>query len=132
MLTEHTTRIRVRYQETDSMGILHHAHYLTYFEIGRTEMLRASGGNYRRMEEEGFYIVVVKAECRYKRPAYYDDLLNLHTCVARITSAKIEHEYHLMRDGELLAVGKVALACVDREGSVRRVPQWMQAEEPPG
>jgi len=132
MLTEHTTQIRVRYQETDSMGILHHAHYFTYFEIGRTEMLRASGGNYRRMEEEGFYIVVVKAECRYKRPAYYDDLLTLHTDVARITSAKIEHEYRLMRDGELLAVGRVALACVDRQGSVRRVPQWMQAEEPTG
>ncbi len=132
MLTEHTIQIRVRYQETDSMGILHHAHYLTYFEIGRTEMLRASGGNYRRMEEEGFFIVVVKAECRYKRPAYYDDLLTLHTYVARITSAKIEHEYRLMRDGELLAVGTVALACVDREGSVRRVPQWMQSEEPTG
>jgi acyl-CoA thioester hydrolase len=126
MLAEHEIEIRVRYQETDPMGLLHHANYFTYFEIGRTELLRASGGSYRRMEEEGVFIVVVKADCRYHRPARYDDVLTLRTTVTRITPVKIEHEYKLLRGEELLAVGHTTLACVDREGNVRRVPDWMQ------
>ena len=125
MLTEHEIQIRVRYPETDPMGMLHHGNYLMYFEIGRTELLRASGGNYRRMEESGLFCVVVRAECRYHRPARYDDLLTLQTTITRVTQAKIEHEYRLLRDDELLAVGKVTLAMVDREGNVCRVPEWL-------
>ena len=93
MLREHEIEIRVRYQETDPRGYLHHANYLTYFEIGRTELLRASGGNYRRMEESGLLAVVVQAECRFRRPARYNDLLRVRTRVVQITPAKIEHEY---------------------------------------
>ena len=86
MLREHEITIRVRYQETDPMGFLHHGYYFTYFEIGRTELLRASGGNYRKMEEEGLLAVVVHAECRFRRPARYDDLfLTLRTKILRIT-----------------------------------------------
>ena len=129
MLREHEIELRVRYQETDPMGFLHHSNYLTYFEIGRTELLRASGGNYRKMEESGLLVVVVKAECRYRRPARYDDLLQVHTRIARITQAKIEHDYQIRRDGEVLATGHVTLAIVDREGSVQRVPEWMQMDE---
>ena len=125
MLKQHEIEIRVRYQETDPMGFLHHAYYLTYFEIGRTELLRASGGNYRRMEEEGMLVVVVRAECRYHKPARYDDLLRLRATVVRVSLAKIEHEYHLFRGEELLAVGRVTLAVVDRQGRVQRVPEWM-------
>ena len=69
MLNQHETQIRVRYQETDAQGRVHHANYFTYFEIGRTELLRAAGGNYRKMEEGGLLVVVVKAECRFRRPA---------------------------------------------------------------
>jgi acyl-CoA thioester hydrolase len=129
MLKQHEIEIRVRYQETDPMGFLHHAHYFTYFEIGRTELLRASGGSYRRMEEEGLLVVVVKAECRFHRPARYDDLLKLRTTVARITPAKIEHEYRLFRGPELLATGRVTLAIIDRQGKVCPVPEWMLPEE---
>ena len=107
------------------MGFLHHANYFTYFEIGRTELLRASGGNYRRMEEDGLLVVVVKAECRFHRPARYDDLLKLRTTVARVTPAKIEHEYQLFRGLELLAIGRVTLAVIDRQGKVCPVPEWM-------
>lgn len=128
MLTEHQIQIRVRYPETDPMGLLHHGNYLMYFEIGRTELLRASGGNYRQMEESGLFCVVVRAEVRYHRPARYDDLLTLQTTVTRITPAKIEHEYRLLRDDELLAVGKVTLAMVDREGNVCRVPEWLTTQ----
>jgi acyl-CoA thioester hydrolase len=125
LLREHQIQLRVRYQETDPMGFLHHSNYLTYFEIGRTELLRASGGNYRQMEEQGLLVVVVRAEVRYHRPARYDDLLTIHTRIARVTPAKIEHEYRVTRGEELLAVGHVTLAVVDRQGSVQRVPEWL-------
>jgi acyl-CoA thioester hydrolase len=127
MPRQHEIQIRVRYQETDPMGLLHHANYFTYFEIGRTELLRASGGNYREMEEQGMFVVVVKAECRYRRPARYDDLLTLRTSVVRVTSARIEHEYEMLRGHEQLAVGRVTLAIVDRHGQVCRVPEWMES-----
>jgi acyl-CoA thioester hydrolase len=129
MLREHEIEFRVRYQETDPMGFLHHANYFTYFEIGRTELLRASGGNYRQMEDEGMLVVVVRAECRFHRAARYDDVVRLRTTVVRVTPAKIEHEYRLFRREELLAVGKVTLAVIDREGKVQRVPDQFQTED---
>lgn len=129
MLREHETQIRVRYQDADPMGFLHHANYFAYFEIGRTELLRASGGNYRRMEEDGTYAVVVKAQCTYHKPARYDDMLIVRTRITRVTPAKIEHEYQVFREGEQLATGHVVLALVNREGVVQRVPEWM-LEEP--
>lgn len=127
-VTEHDVEIRVRYQETDAMGLLHHANYLTYFEIGRTELLRAGGGDYRKMEEEGLFCVVSRVECHYHRPARYDDLLRLHTRIKRITPAKIEHEYRVYRGTELLATGQSTLAVVDRKGQIVRVPEWLQIE----
>ncbi len=126
MLTSHDIEIRVRYQETDAMGVLHHANYLTYFEQGRVELLRACGFSYREMEATGMLMVVVKVECRYHRPARYDDLLRLRTKVTRVTAAKVEHAYELMRDQELLAQGASVLACVDRQGVVQRIPDWMR------
>ncbi len=126
MLTEHEIEIRVRYQETDAMGVLHHANYLTYFEQGRIELLRACGVSYREMEATGLLMVVVKVECRYHRPARYDDLLKLRTKVSRVTAAKVEHTYELLRDQELLAQGASVLACVDRQGVVQRIPDWMR------
>ncbi len=124
MLRDHEIEFRVRYQETDPMGFLHHAHYFTYFEIGRTELLRASGGSYRRMEEEGLLVVVVRATCHYHRPARYDDMLRLRTTVVKVGPAKIEHEYRLFHQAELLAVGNVTLAVIDRQGRVQRVPDY--------
>lgn len=129
MLRQHEIELRVRYQETDPMGFLHHANYFAYFEIGRTELLRASGGNYRQMEADGVLVVVVKAECRFRSPARYDDLLRLRTTITRVTRAKIEHQYELFRDGQCLAVGNVTLACIDRSGQVQPVPDWMLADD---
>jgi acyl-CoA thioester hydrolase len=128
MLSQHEIELRVRYEESDPMGYLHHAHYFTYFEIGRTELLRASGGNYRKMEEDGLLVVVVKAECRFHRPARYDDLLKLRTTVARISKAKIEHQYELFRGTERLATGHVTLGVVDRQGKIQPVPHWLLPE----
>jgi acyl-CoA thioester hydrolase len=123
MATEHEIQIRVRYSEADAMGFLHHGNYFAYFEMGRTELLRASGGNYRQMEEAGMLMVVVSIECKYRKPARYDDLLTLKTRVVRVTPAKIEHDYRLYRDGELLTEARSVLACVDRAGCVQRIPE---------
>jgi acyl-CoA thioester hydrolase len=127
MSIEHEIEIRVRYSETDAMGFLHHGNYFALFEMGRTELLRSQGGNYRKMEEEGLFMVVVSVECKYRKPARYDDLLVLKTRVARITPAKIEHEYQLYRDGELLTEARSVLACVDRTGAIQRIPEAFNA-----
>jgi acyl-CoA thioester hydrolase len=83
------------------------------------------------MEQEGLFVVVVRVENRYHKPARYDDLLRIRTVVKRITSAKIEHEYLVTRDGQRLATGRVTLAMVDREGTVQKIPEWMQDESQP-
>ena|SRR5579872_673214 len=127
MAIEHEIEIRVRYSETDAMGFLHHGNYFAYFEMGRTELLRAQGGNYRLMEEAGLYMVVVNVECKYRKPARYDDVLTLKTRVARVTPAKIEHEYRVFRASELLAEARSTLACIDRSGAVQRIPEAFQA-----
>lgn len=129
MIREYEIEIRVRYQETDAMGVLHHANYFTYFEMGRTELLRANGHNYRTIEEGGIFMVIVDVSCRYRRPARYDDVLRLRTRLKRATPAKIEHEYELFRGDELLAEARSVLACVDREGRLSRVPDWLREEQ---
>ena len=118
--------IRVRYAETDRMGLLHHANYLVYFEQGRTELLRQSGKTYKDVEDEGFFLVLAKVEVRYRQPARYDDVLTLRTIVTRQTPVRIEHRYELLRDGALLAEGSSTLACVDREGKLQAMPEWLQ------
>ncbi len=125
-MKQHDTTIRVRYEDADPMGFLHHAKYLTYFEIGRTEMYRASGGNYRDLEDSGHYVVVVRADIRYRRPARYDDVLTVRTRLKQTTMAKIVHEYQLLRDDQRLATGDVTLALIDASGQVQRIPQWMR------
>jgi acyl-CoA thioester hydrolase len=118
-------QIRVRYAETDRMGLLHHANYLVYFEQGRTELLRKTGRTYKDVEDEGFYLVLAKIEVRYRAPARYDDLLTLHTTVIRRTPVRIEHEYRLVRGTEVLAEGSSTLACVDKSGSLQAMPEWL-------
>jgi acyl-CoA thioester hydrolase len=114
--------IRVRYAETDRMGLLHHANYLVYFEQGRTELLRSLGLVYKDIEDQGYLLVLTRVEIRYRRPARYDDLLTLRTTVLRTTAVRIDHGYKLFRDGTLLAEGSTTLACVNREGRVQPLP----------
>ena len=115
--------IRVRYAETDRMGLLHHANYLVYFEQGRTELLRSLGLAYKDLEDQGYLLVITRAEVRYRSPARYDDLLTLRTTVERTTAVRIDHRYELVRDGTLIAEGSTTLACVDREGRVQALPK---------
>ena len=118
----HETSIRVRYAETDQMGIVHHSNYFVYFEMGRTEMLRSTGLDYRSIEEKGFGLVVAKISCSFRAPARYDDELVLRTSIKRVTPVRIEHIYKLMRGRELLAEGESTLACVDQEGRLQALP----------
>ena len=124
-MNEHELSIRVRYAETDRMGLLHHANYFVYFEMGRTELLRAKGLSYRDVEDAGHFLVIIEVGCKFKRPAYYDDLLTLRTTVAKVTHVKIIHHYQLLRDGVLLAEGHSTLACVDREGKPQPLPEML-------
>ncbi|MEM9701379.1 MAG: thioesterase family protein [Planctomycetota bacterium] len=121
MNRSHTTQIRVRYAETDAMGVLHHGVHLIYFEIGRTEALREIGGSYAEVEKSGRFLIMVEATVKYRSPARYDDLLTLTTTVSRVTPAKLEHTYELHRDQTLIATGRTVLACVDADGKVHRV-----------
>jgi acyl-CoA thioester hydrolase len=114
--------VRVRYAETDRMGLLHHANYLVYFEQARTELLRSKGMTYKDLEDEGHLLVVAKLEIRYRSPAYYDDLLLIRTKQVRTTNVQIEHTYEVLRGDVLLAEGSSTLACVDRDGQLQRLP----------
>lgn len=125
MLSRHDTQIRVRYQETDAQGRLHHANYFTYFELGRTELLRAAGFSYRQVEEAGYFMVVAEIGCEYFLPAAFDDLLTLRTTVTHAKGARIEHQYDVFRGEELLARGRSVVACVDRTGKPKRIPAWL-------
>lgn len=125
-MTTGEIEIRVRYSETDQMGFLHHAHYLEYFEMGRVELLRARGLSYGDIERAGYFLVIARASCQYRKPARYDDRLTLRTSVVRVTAARIEHRYELFRDSELLAEGTTTLACVDRQGTLQLIPDVLR------
>ncbi len=135
----HEMTIRVRYSETDAMGLVHHANYLSYFEMGRTELFRSQGGDYRNMESRGHYLVVVSIECQYKAPARYDDVLTLSTRLMRATPVKLVHAYELRRDGQLLAKAQSVLACVNGAGEIQRLSDEVlfgdvraEVDTPPG
>jgi acyl-CoA thioester hydrolase len=120
--------IRVRYVEVDQMGVLHHSRYWIYFEMGRTELLRAQGAVYRDLEREGVFFVVAKCSAAFKQPARYDDELILSTRITRMGAARIDHAYELKRksDGALLCTAETTLACVGRDGHVRAIPDSMK------
>lgn len=123
MIRQHQTTLRVRYDECDPMGFVHHSNYLKYLEIGRTELYRAAGGSYREMEAGGLLAVVLRVDCRYRKPARYDDLLVIETTIAKLTVAKLTYEYVIRRDQDVIAEADVTLAIVDREGKPQLIPQ---------
>ena len=108
------------------MGLLHHANYLVYFEQARTELLRDVGYSYRDLEDKGFLLVLTKIEVRYKRPAYYDDMLTIVTTVEKTTGVRIDHRYEVRKGSELIAEGNTTLACIDREGSPQGLPEFLR------
>jgi len=124
----HVINIVPRYAETDKSGVVHHSVYPVWFEMGRTELLRANGVAYRDLEKAGVFFVVARLQIKYRRPAQYDEQLQLETTCSLVTPGKVEHIYTLRRscDGVVLAEGATTLACVNAEGKIRRVPEFMQ------
>ncbi len=122
----HETEIRVRYAETDQMGIVHHANYLIWFETGRSELCRAKGFSYKQMEEEDDALMVVaESYCRYKSPAHYEDVLTVRTRVSELRSRSIRffYEIHRASDDMLIAEGETLHLVTDRDKKVRKLPE---------
>lgn len=110
----HEFRVRVRYAETDQMGVVYHGNYAQYFEMGRVEWLRNLGISYKSMEEDGVMLPVVSLTMNYKKPARYDDLLTVRTIFKEQRSVKIEFDYEILNEaGELLTTGNSVLVFVD-------------------
>lgn len=109
------------------MGVAHHSVYAVWFEIGRTEMLRADGGDYRALEANGVFLAVAKLDVRYRKPARYDDVMELTTVLEDVGHVKLEHRYELRRNAELLATARSTLACIDRDGRVQPLPPELLA-----
>ena len=123
MSDSHEITVRVRYAETDRMGLLHHANYFVYFEMARTEMLRQRGISYREIEDAGHFLVIIDIGCKFKRPAHYDDLLTVRTTVAQGDPRQDRAPIRGLARRLLLAEGHSTLACVDREGKPQALPE---------
>jgi acyl-CoA thioester hydrolase len=120
----HETKIRVRYAEIDAQGHVNNANYLSYFEVGRVEWLRATGHSYREMERRGRGLVVVEALVRYRRPAFFDDELTLQTALAELGKVALRFDYEVLKGGEQVAAGYTRHACVDLStGKPVRMPE---------
>jgi acyl-CoA thioester hydrolase len=133
----HETDIRVRYAETDKMGIVHHSNYLIWFEAGRSDLCRARGFSYKEMEEnDKALMVVAESYVRYKSPAYYEDVLHVRTRVAEIRSRSIRFIYEIFRpaDETLVAEGETLHLVTDHQKRVRHIPdiyrELLAAESP--
>jgi acyl-CoA thioester hydrolase len=123
-----TISIRVRYAETDKMGVVYHANYFMWFEIGRCELLRAIGRSYREMEASGIGLPVIEAHCEYRAPARYDDELQVKTWGTLLSPARVEFAYEITRpaDGTLNAIGRTVHAAVDESGRPCRLPDYIR------
>jgi acyl-CoA thioester hydrolase len=118
------SRVRVRYAETDRMGVVYYANYLVWFEVGRTDLLRQSGWSYREMEGDGFALPVTEAHCEYRQSARYDDELDIRTRGALLSPVRVRFDYQVVRasDTALLAEGHTVHASLDSTGRPRRLP----------
>ena len=117
--------IRVRYADTDQMGVVYHGNYFTWFEIGRVELCRQSGFEYKKMEiEDDSHIVVAEAYCRYKRPARFDEILTIRTRVMQFQRRTLRFGYEIVNQesGELLATGETVHVICDRRGRPKSLP----------
>ena len=119
-----TSSVRVRYAETDQMGVVYHSNYLIWFEIGRTDWLRATGWTYREMEAEGIQLPVIEVHCEYRTGARYDDDVEIQTRAQKVSAVRVQFDYKATRraDGALLATGYSVHAVVDGTGRPQRMP----------
>ena len=118
------SRVRVRYAETDQMGVVYYANYYVWFEVGRTDLLRSAGGSYRDMERDGLQLPVIESHCEYRQPAKYDDELEVRTTASLVSPVRVKFSYELVRpaDRVTLAIGHTVHAALDAGGRPRRLP----------
>jgi len=122
-------RVRVRYCETDRMAVAHHGSYVAWFEEARTEWMRRRGRTYREIEDAGDLLQVVDLRCRYHRPVDYDEVVAVRVRIAEVGRAAVTLDYEARResDGQVCATGSTKLACVGRDGRLRRLPPELKA-----
>ncbi|MBX3228725.1 MAG: acyl-CoA thioesterase [Labilithrix sp.] len=118
--------VRVRFAETDLMGIVHHSSYLLYFEAGRVEWLRSRGVTYADWAAKGVHLPVVDVNVSYKSPARFDDLVTVETALTELRSASLKFGYRVKRGDQLLVVGETRLACIDDASNLLRIPEPMR------
>jgi acyl-CoA thioester hydrolase len=118
-----TATLRVRFCETDLMGIVHHATYLVYFEAGRVEWLRRRGITYADWTARGVQVPVASAELQYRAPSRFDDVLTIHTTLVKLRSVSLDFTYRITRDDALIAEGFTRLACIDGAHKLLRIPE---------
>lgn len=120
-----TSKLRVRYAETDQMGVVYHANYLIWFEVARTDLLRQFGWTYREMEQAGVRLPVIEAHCTYQRPARYDDEIEVRAQVRLLSAVRLEFTYEvvLTKDGTTAAVGTTRHAALTLDGRPCRLPE---------
>ena len=119
-----TSTVRVRYAETDQMGVVYYSNYLVWFEVGRTDWLRETGWSYREMEADGLALPVTEAHCEYRQSAKYDDEIDVRTRASKASGVRIQFEYEVVRrgDGVVIATGRTVHATIDRQGRPVRLP----------
>ena len=119
-----TAQVRVRYADTDQMGVVYYANYLVWFEVGRTEWLRTTGRNYRDMEQGGIALPVIEAHCEYHQPARYDDEVEIATRATLITPVRLRFDYDVTvaARSTVCAVGYTVHAAIDSAGKPCRLP----------
>jgi len=122
-----SVQMRVLYGDTDAMGQAYYGNYLRWFEHGRSEWFRRCGMSYRGLEEKGVYLPVIEAHCRYRKPAFYDDILTIVTSFRFSGPARLRFDYDIQRDadGDLLASGYTVHVCVDRDRKVLKPPAYL-------
>jgi acyl-CoA thioester hydrolase len=119
------TTLRVRYAETDAMGIVYHTNYIIWFEVGRGEYMRKKGRDYGEFEAAGFYLPVIEVDARFLAPARYEDVVVVRTSMEELRSRSITFYYEVVmkETGQVLATGHTKHFCTDRDGRVRKFPQ---------
>jgi acyl-CoA thioester hydrolase len=123
------SRVRVRYAETDNMGVVYYANYFVWFEVGRTDLLRTTGWSYRDMEADGFALPVIDAHCAYRESARYDDDIEVRTTGTMLSPVRVQFTYEVVRssDAVILATGSTEHATLDRSGRPCRLPDRVRA-----
>ena len=121
------TKIRVEYHHTDQMGIVHHSNYIKFFEVARTEWLRAAGLTYAEMERRGVMMPIVEVNVKYRQPAYYDELISVTASVDELPMARMVFKYEIHgEDGRDIATGSTTLGFIDKETRrPQRAPKWL-------